>query len=77
MSDPSGPVWPLDCIRSWTRIGVRATPLIFESAALKMAAEVFPLATLVSTTDVETVEGKTQRYKKPSRRPGGWPGQST
>ena len=32
--------------------------MIFDSAALKMAAEVFPLATFVSTTDVETVGGQ-------------------
>jgi hypothetical protein len=38
--------------------------MIFESAALKMAAEVFPLATLVSTTEVETVEGKNAEIQE-------------
>src|SRR5258708_39232525 len=51
------------------------TPKILESAALKIAPEVLPLATDVSTTDVETVDGNTHRYRKPSRRALGSEGQ--
>jgi hypothetical protein len=39
---------------------------MFESAALKIAPGVLPLAIVVRTTDVETVEGNTQRYRNPS-----------
>jgi hypothetical protein len=34
---------------------------MFESAALKIAPDVLPLATDVRTTDVETVDGKTHK----------------
>jgi hypothetical protein len=44
-----------------TRRGVRITPTILEKAALRMAAAVFPPATEVNTTEVETVEGKTHK----------------
>jgi hypothetical protein len=48
---------------------------MFESAALKIAPGVLPLASVVRTTDVETVEGKTQRYRNPSRSALGSEGQ--
>ena len=49
------------CIKKLTNKGVSTTPTMFENAALRMAAAVFPRATEVKTTDVDTVEGKTHR----------------
>jgi hypothetical protein len=49
---------------------------MFESAALKIAPEVLPLATDVRTTEVETVEGNTHRYRNPSRSALGSEGQT-
>jgi hypothetical protein len=40
---------------------------MLENAALRIAAAVFPPATEVKTTEVDTVEGNTQRYRNPSR----------
>ena len=67
--------WPLACINSRTSSGVNMTPKMFESAALNIAPDVLPLATSVRTTDVETVEGNTHRYRKPSRNALGSEGQ--
>ena len=55
------PVLPVTFMSRFTRRGVRITPAILENAALRIAAAVFPLATEVSTTEVETVEGKTHK----------------
>ena len=44
-------------------------------AALKIAPGVLPVATVVRTTDVETVEGNTQRHRNPSRSALGSEGQ--
>src|SRR5580704_10010601 len=76
-SGPNELTWPLACINSRTNSGVNMTPRMFESAALKIAPEVLPLATDVRTTDVETVDGNTHRYRKPSRRALGSEGQIT
>src|SRR5260370_20912929 len=74
-SVPNELTWPLACINSRTSSGVNMTPKMFESAALKIAPDVLPLATEVRTTDVETVDGNTHRYRKPSRRALGSDGQ--
>jgi hypothetical protein len=58
---PNELTWPLACISSRTSSGVNMTPNMLESAALKIAPDVLPLATAVRTTEVETVEGNTHR----------------
>src|ERR1700730_2785169 len=55
------PVLPEACISNVTRRGVRITPTMLEKAALRIAAAVFPPATEVKTTEVETVEGNTHK----------------
>src|SRR5678810_1122554 len=60
-SGPKGADCPVLRINQCTNRGVRKTPKMFDNAALKSAAAVFPCAIAVRTTEVEMVEGSTQR----------------
>src|SRR5260370_36690519 len=70
-SGPTDDDCPVLRINNSTSTGVRITPRILDKAALNSAAAVLPRATSVSTTEVEIVDGSTQRWRKPSRLASG------
>src|SRR6266550_5277794 len=60
-SGPMDDECPVLRINNSTSTGVRTTPITLDKAALNSAAAVLPRATSVSTTEVEIVDGSTQR----------------